>query len=96
MKYANYVKYVPRPNRLLEIRPAHREYIDTLIEQGKVLLAGPFADDSGALFVYEAASLAEAREIARNDPYNLKGVFDTFEVIEWDIKGAHPNILNIA
>lgn len=69
--------------------------MESLKRQGKVLLAGPFKDDSGALFVYEAASLAEAEGIVHSDPYFLHGVFHTYEIIEWDLKFAHPDTLTL-
>ncbi|MGW6501560.1 hypothetical protein [Nonomuraea angiospora] len=33
------------------------------------MTAGPWADDSGALHVYEVADEAELRDILREDPY---------------------------
>lgn len=69
--------------------------MESLKSQGKVLLAGPFEDDSGALFVYEAASFDEAEGIVRSDPYYLHKVFHTYEIIEWDLKFAHPDLFKI-
>lgn len=69
--------------------------MEDLKRQGKVLLVGPFKDDSGALFVYEAASLDEAEGIFRSDPYFLHNVFHTYDIIEWDLKFAHSDIVKM-
>jgi uncharacterized protein YciI len=72
--------------RRLATRPRHLEYLKTLIDEGRVLLAGPHpaidspdpgpAGMSGSLIVAEFSSLDAARAWADNDPYALEGVFE--------------------
>jgi uncharacterized protein YciI len=62
------------------VRPAHLENLRPLVEQGKVLVGGPFTDGSGSLMVVEMESEAAAMEFARNDPYTKEGVFERVEV----------------
>jgi len=62
------------------VRPAHLENLRPLVEQGRVILGGPFTDGSGSLMVIEMESEAAAREFARNDPYTKEGVFERVEV----------------
>jgi uncharacterized protein YciI len=62
------------------VRPAHLENLRPLVEQGKVLVGGPFTDGSGSLIVVEMESEAAAMEFARNDPYTKEGVFERVEV----------------
>ena len=62
------------------VRPAHLENLRPLVEQGKVLVGGPFTDGSGSLMVVDFESEAEATEFARNDPYTRQGVFERVEV----------------
>ncbi|NRQ37846.1 hypothetical protein HII36_39360 [Nonomuraea sp. NN258] len=50
-------------------RPAHRAHLRRLHETGRLITAGPWADDSGALHVYDVADEAELRAIIRSDPY---------------------------
>jgi uncharacterized protein YciI len=69
--------------RRLEVRPRHREYLAELHGQGKLHESGPFADETGALIVYEAASEAEARSLIDADPYFSAGVISSVEVREW-------------
>lgn len=66
-------------------RPAHLERIQTLVDEGRVLLAGPHpsidAEDpgeagfSGSLMIVDFPSLEEARAWADEDPYVAAGVF---------------------
>ncbi len=53
----------------LEGRPAHRDRLVALRDSGKLLAAGPYADESGALLLFRVDSRAEADEIVSADPY---------------------------
>ena len=76
------------PNSLekrLAARPAHVARLQTLQNQGRLLLAGPFpavdavdpgtAGFTGSLIVAEFASLASAQDWANADPYVAAGVY---------------------
>ncbi|NUT48746.1 MAG: hypothetical protein HOV94_15780 [Saccharothrix sp.] len=67
----------------LAVRPAHREYLATLVERGVLLVSGPYADQTGALLVYEVADEAELREVLAADPYTPAGVVAETRVHEW-------------
>ena len=54
--------------RRLEARPAHRQRLAKLHEQGGLLAAGPWDDDSGALLIFKLDEQA-VREELRADPY---------------------------
>ena len=66
-------------------RPAHLARLQQLLDDGRLLLAGPFpaidAEDpgpagfSGSLIVAEFASLAQAQAWAGEDPYVAAGVY---------------------
>jgi uncharacterized protein YciI len=56
------------PGRL-EARPAHRELLRKLHGEGRVLAAGPFADESGAVLIYNVGSPAELDELIEQDAY---------------------------
>jgi uncharacterized protein YciI len=62
------------------VRPAHLENLKPLIDQGRLVIGGPFADGSGSLMIVEMETEAEAVEFIRNDPYMKQGVFERFEV----------------
>jgi hypothetical protein len=91
--FANYAKYAADKSRLAAIRPAHWDYDQTLKKAGKLALAGPFADDEGGLFVYNAASGEEAMSLLAQDPFTREGVFADYELLEWFIEGVNPDLL---
>lgn len=74
----------------LKTRPDHLEYAKKLLDEGRMLLAGPRpvidspdpgpAGFQGSLIVAEFDSLGDARAWADNDPYMLAGVFESVEV----------------
>ncbi len=61
-------------------REEHLEGIEALEREGRIVLAGPFADKSGSLIVFEAESQEAAKAIAAGDPYVREGVFESYEV----------------
>lgn len=73
-----------------QARPSHMEYLRSLIDAGRVVLAGPHpridspdpgpAGFSGSLIVAEFESLEAAQAWARKDPYLLEGVFEDVQV----------------
>jgi uncharacterized protein YciI len=56
------------PDRLAA-RPAHRQRLQRLHDNGFLLAAGPFADDSGALLIFDVSSPADLTRILHEDPY---------------------------
>lgn len=52
----------------LAARPAHRELLETLRARGVLRMAGPWADDSGALLVFDT-DRSEVDTIVAQDPY---------------------------
>lgn len=61
---------------------AHREFLAALREEGRIELAGGFADRSGGAYLLRAISADEARTIALRDPLHLHGS-STITVREW-------------
>lgn len=82
MKFAAVMKYANH-EQVTKVRPAHREYLTSLKQQGKLWMAGPFVDDSGALIIYETDSEDEARQIIKADPFFKAGGFASFDLNEW-------------
>lgn len=77
-------------DRRMSVRHAHLERLRVLLDQGRLVLAGPLpAIDSpdpgpagfqGSLVVAEFASLDEARAWADADPYVAAGVYAAVEI----------------
>ncbi len=59
-------------------RAAHVARIETLDAEGRLILAGPFADGTGSLIVFTAASEAEAAAWIAADPYVTEGIFRSY------------------
>jgi hypothetical protein len=74
----------------LATRPAHLERLNALLDEGRLILAGPHpaidcedpgeAGFSGSLIVAEFEDLEEARTWADEDPYNHAGVYSAVTV----------------
>jgi uncharacterized protein YciI len=74
----------------LNARPRHLARLQALLEEGRLLLAGPHpaidSDDpgpagfTGSLIVAEFPDLTEAKRWADDDPYTLSGVYASVTV----------------
>jgi uncharacterized protein YciI len=81
--YALELAFSDDPARL-ERRPAHRERLAALREDGKLLAAGPYADDTGALLLFRVDTRAEADEIVAADPYYSGPGVSVVSLKEWN------------
>jgi len=64
---------------------AHARFMDDLFDSGKVILAGPFADDSGTMVIVSFDSIDRARAIFQEDPWAKQDVLHATEFKEWNI-----------
>jgi uncharacterized protein YciI len=72
------------------VRPRHLQYLQGLIDRGRVVFAGPNpaidspdpgpAGFTGSLIIAEFDSLESAREWCARDPYKIEGVFGHVEI----------------
>lgn len=83
--YTATLTYTEDKDKIQEVRPTHRQYLQSLVDSGKLHESGPFTDDSGALIIYVADTEAEARELLANDPFSTSGVITEASVKEWKI-----------
>ena len=67
------------------IRPDHLAYVQSLHEQGTVVLAGPVGDGSGAMMVLRVGSQQEAQDIVKGDPYTAAGVGVDHVMRPWNV-----------
>lgn len=93
MKFAATIEYLQDAEKVGAIRPTHRAYLASLIEQGKLVASGPFADASGALIIYEADTVEAAEAILKNDPFFHAGVFLKWTIRPWKMVMANPPLL---
>lgn len=83
MKFVAVIQY-HNHNRMPEVTPAHRQYLAELKAQGRLLSAGRFTDQSGALIIYEAASEEELCELISADPFSRSDIFNEIAIKEWN------------
>lgn len=65
--------------------PSHYAFLNRLRQEGRLELAGPFADRSGGAYPLAADSLRKASEIAHQDPLHQSGSSQV-TVREWEAK----------
>ena len=63
----------------------HARFVDALYAQGKILLAGPFAEGSGSMVVLNVESPEAARAAFRDDPWAQRDILVAADVKEWTI-----------
>jgi uncharacterized protein YciI len=73
----------PHTAARLAARPAHRAHLTEHHAAGRLVAAGPFADDSGALLLFDVPTRGELDRLLDADPYyRLPGV-ELVTVREW-------------
>jgi len=84
MLYAIFATDAPGSTALRpDVRPRHLAYLQPLVDEGRVVFAGPHpaidspepAGFTGSLIIAEFASLESAAEWCARDPYKVEGVF---------------------
>jgi uncharacterized protein len=79
----------------LKVRPDHVAYLKGLGDTLKA--AGPFLDDTGAMFggmvVVDVADRAAAQTIADADPYTHAGLFASVDIRGWKWTLKNPEAL---
>jgi uncharacterized protein YciI len=93
MKWAAVIEYIQDTAKVAEFRPAHRAHLNSLLEAGKLVCAGPFLDDFGALIVYEAETREGAEESILADPFHTNGIFVKWTVRPWKTVFGNPALL---
>ena len=87
MLYAIIASDIENPlNKRLDARPAHLARLETLKNEGRLVIAGPHpaidsndpgeAGFTGSLVIAEFNTLQDAQDWADNDPYITAGVYD--------------------
>ena len=93
MKFAAIVVYTPDAATIAKARPAHREYLTGLQQQGKLVISGPFSDDRGGLLVYEAETPAQVEKLIADDPFATGRVFVSWEIRPWNVVFINRDLL---
>lgn len=81
MKYVAWLTIVDAEKNQAS-RPQHLAYLQNLYRQGLVAMAGPFADGSGGMVVYQGVDEETAQRLASEDPAVTSGA-RTVSVWAW-------------
>ena len=89
MKYfAVHYTYTDGDERIVSLRPSHREWLATLADAGRLVGSGPYTDGGGSALIIirlpETATLADAAELMDEDPFTREGVLPGREIREWN------------
>ncbi|GAA3704164.1 hypothetical protein GCM10022224_082210 [Nonomuraea antimicrobica] len=80
--YVLELAFTATPERLAA-RPAHRTFLNRLHEEGRLVAAGPWADDTGAQLVF-ATDREGVDAILATDPYYRTPGVQVVSVREWN------------
>jgi uncharacterized protein YciI len=83
--YAVTYRYADQPDVIAEHRPAHREYIASLLGGGGLIASGRTegGETPSALLLFQAESVAEVEKVLDPDPFWTLGLIETREIVEW-------------
>lgn len=74
--------YLVSPERIAEVRGAHRVFLQAGIDHGLVLCAGPQASGAGGVILVRGDSQATIEEFFASDPYVREGCA-TYRFVEF-------------
>lgn len=80
-----------------EMFRGHFDNINKLAEAGKMVLAGPIGKNENTyrgIFVFDVATIEEAKELIKGDPTIVNGIFDV-EFYKWYASAALLELNNI-
>lgn len=82
--FAVQYRYVDDSERVTRNRPAHRDFLRSLLERGIVLAAGAYPEGpAGALLVFRADSAEQVQTLLQDDPFRRLGLVQDCQVREW-------------
>lgn len=93
MKYAAIIEYSQDTALVEAHRPAHRAYLTSLLDVGRLFGSGPFTDATGALIIYEADTPEAAEALLTADPFHAAGVFLRWQLRPWKMLFANPKLM---
>jgi uncharacterized protein len=92
--YAVQLSFSDDPARL-DHRPAHRERLAALAGEGRLLAAGPWSDESGALLVFLVDDRSDLDAILAGDDYYTGPGVTVAGVHEWNPVTRHPSLADL-
>lgn len=88
--YVMISRYLVPLDEVDKARDEHLAFLDGLVKQGKLVIAGRQDPPVGGLVMIEAETEAEARELMAADPYVVRGL------AEYAATGFRPSLGRLA
>ena len=76
--------YAATPEQLNEIRPIHRQWLASLLENGQLLASGPMIDNPESLLIFSSDSATELAGLLDNDPFDIAGFIGSRSIQQWN------------
>jgi uncharacterized protein YciI len=73
--------YIAPMEKVVEITPEHRAYLQTQYDSGIMLFSGPLVPRTGGLLFAKADGISVIEKMISNDPFRIKGIAD-YAIIE--------------
>lgn len=89
MKIIAIMDYIRDKEKIEVTWPAHRSYRQGFLDDGRLRAAGPFQDESGALWTLEVETIEEAETIVEGDPFVAAGV-----CVGWKLHPLGPVVVS--
>ncbi len=74
--------------------PAHKAFVQSLIEQGHQAKTGYWAQRGGGMLLFQAQSMEEARHIVARDPLIMNGCVH-YQLYEWNVVLGDEPVLGL-
>ncbi|KIQ20655.1 YciI family protein [Rhodococcus sp. MEB064] len=65
------------------VRAEHRDWLRDLLARDVVVVAGPYADDSGATIIVKGESADQVGTLFAEDPFAVEKLVDAVAIQEW-------------
>ena len=82
--FAVHYRYVDQSEVVTANRPAHRDFLRGLLEEGIVLAAGAYTDGpAGALLIFRGDSAEQIAGLLADDPFQQLGLVQDYQIRPW-------------
>lgn len=86
--FAVHYLYADDSERIIKLRPVHREWLGSLEDDGKLVASGPYTDGLGGALILiqlsESATINDAEELMNKDPFHQENVLAGRTIRVWN------------
>lgn len=86
--FACHYSYPDGDERIVELRPEHREFLSGLKDEGTLVASGPYVDGRGSALIIirlpEGSGTDDALAVMDEDPFHREGVLAGRDIRPWN------------